>query len=92
MKTEFTKTRGHHCWWLRKDGKEISNFDENHEHVLDDILKMQEVNTAMYEMLEKVADMQKQWYGYGMETHIKLADMAKGMELLLAKARGEQHE
>ncbi len=43
----------------------------------------------MYKMIEEVADMQKQWYGYGMDTHIKLAKMAKKMELILAKARGE---
>ena len=43
----------------------------------------------MYEMIKEVADMQKQWYGYGMDTHIKLAKMAKKMELILAKARGE---
>ena len=43
----------------------------------------------MYEMLKEVADMQKQYYGYGMDTHIKLAKMAKKMELILTKARGE---
>ena len=43
----------------------------------------------MYAMIKEVADMQKQWYGYGMDTHIKLAKMAKKMELILAKARGE---
>tara|TARA_R110002124_G_scaffold138652_1_gene302479 strand:+ start:251 stop:529 length:279 start_codon:yes stop_codon:yes gene_type:complete len=44
----------------------------------------------MYAMIKEVADMQKQWYGYGMDTHIKLAKMAKKMELILAKARGDQ--
>jgi hypothetical protein len=43
----------------------------------------------MYKMLKDVADMQKQYYGYGMETHIKLAKMTKKMELILTKARGE---
>ena len=42
----------------------------------------------MYKMVSKVLEMQKQWYGYGVDTHMKLADMAKEMELLLAKARG----
>ena len=43
----------------------------------------------MYAMIKEVADMQKQYYGYGMDTHIKLAKMAKKMELILTKARGE---
>lgn len=43
----------------------------------------------MYAMIKEVADMQKQWYGYGVDTHMKLADMAKKMETLLKKARGE---
>ena len=42
----------------------------------------------MYNMVNKVLEMQKQWYGYGVDTHMKLADMAKEMELLLARARG----
>ena len=44
---------------------------------------------SMYAMLEEVLAMQKQWYGYGMETHIKLSDMADKMEALLKSARGE---
>tara|TARA_R110000772_G_scaffold249966_1_gene364556 strand:+ start:73 stop:348 length:276 start_codon:yes stop_codon:yes gene_type:complete len=43
----------------------------------------------MYAMIKEVADMQKQWYGYGMDTHMKLAKMAKKMELILSKSRGE---
>lgn len=44
----------------------------------------------MYAMIKEVADMQKKWYGYGMDTHIKLAKMADKMEALLATARGEK--
>ena len=25
----YTKVRGHHCWWLAKDGKSIAQFDIN---------------------------------------------------------------
>lgn len=25
----YEKVRGHHCWWLNKDGKSIANFDIN---------------------------------------------------------------
>jgi len=98
MKTKFTKTRGHHCWWLRKDGKEISNFDENQEHVLDDILKMQEVNANMYEMLDRckgtfnalypseIKHVQPEHYYEFKSVHM----LINNIELLLAKARGEQ--
>lgn len=44
---------------------------------------------AMYAMLDEILAMQKQWYGYGMDTHMKLANLAKKIEPLLAKARGE---
>ena len=43
----------------------------------------------MYAMVNEVLSMQKQWHGHGMETHMKLAVLAKKMELLLSKARGE---
>jgi 3D (Asp-Asp-Asp) domain-containing protein len=43
----------------------------------------------MYAMLESLVDMQNKNYGHGMETHIKLAAMAKDIQALLAKAQGE---
>lgn len=27
----YGKTRGHHCWWLTKNGKSLANFDDEHE-------------------------------------------------------------
>ena len=37
----YTKTEGHHCWWLNKDGKALANFDK--ESDVDEIITLQEV-------------------------------------------------
>ena len=36
----YTKTQGHHCWWLNKDGKALTNFDN--EKDVDDIIRLEE--------------------------------------------------
>lgn len=28
---EYSKTQGHHCWWLTKNGKSLANFDDEKE-------------------------------------------------------------
>lgn len=35
----YSKTQGHHCWWLNKDGKSLANFDS--ESDVDDIIEQQ---------------------------------------------------
>ena len=92
MNTKFTKGP-----WV----KEEYSFDVTSKDCCLPIAKVTVFNEAkanahliaaapdMYAMLKEVADMQKQYYGYGMDTHIKLAKMAKKMELILTKARGE---
>lgn len=35
----YGKVRGHHCWWLTKDGKSIANFDN--ESDVDAIISME---------------------------------------------------
>ena len=37
----YSKTEGHHCWWLNKDGKALANFDD--EGDVDDIITLFEV-------------------------------------------------
>ncbi len=37
----YTKTQGHHCWWLNKNGKALANFDNERE--VDEIIKMQKL-------------------------------------------------
>jgi len=27
----YSKTQGHHCWWLNKNGKALANFDNEKE-------------------------------------------------------------
>ncbi len=34
----YTKTQGHHCWWLNKNGKALANFDDERE--VDEIIRM----------------------------------------------------
>jgi hypothetical protein len=82
----YTKTRGHHCWWLRKDNKEIANFDENNEHVIDDILKMQEVNADMYKYIERISQLRDGQMHYAIDWII---DNTDDLIKLLEKARGE---
>ena len=48
----YTKTEGHHCWWLNKDGKALANFDN--EKDVDDIIKMQ---TTIVEQLSEIEDL-----------------------------------
>lgn len=36
----YTKTEGHHCWWLNKNGKALANFDK--EKDVDDIIRADE--------------------------------------------------
>lgn len=38
----YTKTRGHHCWWLNKDGKALAYFEEADEKEVDAIIELQE--------------------------------------------------
>ena len=35
----YGKERGHHCWWLTKDGKSLAHFDKEEE--VDAIIDMQ---------------------------------------------------
>jgi len=35
----YSKTQGHHCWWLNKNGKALANFDDENE--VDAIIDMQ---------------------------------------------------
>ena len=44
----YTKVRGHHCWWLAKDGKSIGHFnidsltsDSEAEGYVDEIIKIE---------------------------------------------------
>ena len=41
----YSKTQGHHCWWLNKNGKALANFNDEKE--VDNIIKM-------YNMIEKL--------------------------------------
>ncbi len=42
----YTKTRGHHCWWLNKNSKALANFDDEKE--VDAIIEMQDSNTSAF--------------------------------------------
>ena len=64
------------------DGEYIENDNKYDAHLI-------AAAPDMYAMVNEVLSMQKQWHGHGMETHMKLAVLAKKMELLLSKARGE---
>lgn len=58
---QYGKTPGHHCYWLTKDGKSLTNFAQESE--VDAIIKMQndlqhavnERNQAWFELEEKQA-------------------------------------
>lgn len=39
MANIYSKTQGHHCWWLNKNGKSLANFDDEKE--VDAIIEMQ---------------------------------------------------
>ena len=60
----YTKTEGHHCWWLNKDGKALANFDN--EKDVDDIIKMQ---TTIVEQLSEIEDL-----GYEMMERAERSD------------------
>lgn len=37
----YSKTNGHHCFWLKKNGKSLANFDN--ESDVDEIIEMSEL-------------------------------------------------
>ena len=37
-KAIYGKQRGHHCWWLTINGKEVANFDLDDGYQIDDII------------------------------------------------------
>ena len=39
--SKYSKTRGHHCWWLNIDGEATANF--NNESDVDGIIDMYQV-------------------------------------------------
>lgn len=41
---KYSKTTGHHCWWLNVDGKAVANFDN--ESDVDAIIALETGNTA----------------------------------------------
>ena len=41
----YSKTEGHHCWWLNKDGKALAHFDN--ESDVDDIIKMEQAHSRV---------------------------------------------
>jgi hypothetical protein len=41
----YSKTQGHHCWWLNKDGKAIANFDS--ESDVDAIITLEETHAIV---------------------------------------------
>ena len=41
----YSKTEGHHCWWLNKDGKALANFDDEKE--VDAIITLFEVEVDL---------------------------------------------
>ena len=46
----YSKTQGHHCWWLNKDGKALANFDN--ESDVDDIIQMQTTIREQHSAIE----------------------------------------
>lgn len=41
----YSKTNGHHCFWLKKGGKSLANFDN--ESDVDDIINLEARNAAL---------------------------------------------
>lgn len=88
--TKFTKGPWHY------DGNFKSIYNKYCEYICDAPLN----NAAdkhliacapeMYAMLELIASAQKKHYGDGMRLHIAMITIAKEIEALLAKARGEK--
>jgi hypothetical protein len=48
---KFSKTRGHHCWWLNMDGRPLANFDN--ESDVDEIIKLEETLIKVGKLLEE---------------------------------------
>ena len=48
---KYTKTRGHHCWWLNIDGEAAANFDN--ESDVDGIINMHKVISG-FEMVKDI--------------------------------------
>lgn len=41
----YSKTEGHHCWWLNKDGKPLANFDN--ESDVDAIINLEKTHARV---------------------------------------------
>ena len=50
-KTKFTKTQGHHCWWLNIHGEPVAKF--NHEIDVDDLVMAGNIMPKLYAALDK---------------------------------------
>lgn len=60
--TKYGKTKGHHCWWLTKDGRSLAPFDEEEDvdqiinmeaaRVVDGLVKRLEQYTSVVEKLQ----------------------------------------
>lgn len=48
----YSKTQGHHCWWLNKDGKALANFDDEKE--VDAIIFLAEKVALISEMKQEI--------------------------------------
>lgn len=76
-KTKFTKTQGHHCWWLNIHGESVANF--NHERDVDELVRSGNMMPKLYSMLVHLVK------------HDCISDCSLSSESkkLLAEARGE---
>lgn len=48
----YSKTEGHHCWWLNKDGKALANFDN--ESDVDEIIFLAEKVALISELKQEI--------------------------------------
>ena len=48
----YSKTQGHHCWWLNRDGKALANFDDEKE--VDAIIFLSEKVALINEMKQEI--------------------------------------
>ena len=54
----YTKTEGHHCWWLNKNGKALANFDN--ESDVDEIIKVHKsAQMCVYDMHSSTGKIKK---------------------------------
>ena len=54
----YTKTEGHHCWWLNKNGKAVANFDN--ESDVDEIINTHKVaQLCVYDMYSYTGKVKK---------------------------------